>query len=861
MQGAAQNIIRTLAFLATGVFRVAAARRFWIKSSFFQLAWLSLIHGLGSPLRGADFAGSIVLGRPTASGITANILSPVTLQAYLEYGVKSGSYLAQTEPKLLPANQPVELDVSGLPTNSRIYYRLRYRVPAASSYEAAAENSFMTQRAPGSTFSFGVQGDSHPERVNTQFNAAFYNRTLATAAADNPDFYLTSGDDFSVDQINQANPAAVTNAQVVERYLIQRPYLGIIGKSAPVFLVNGNHEQAARYLLDGTPNNVAVWAQNARNAYYAQPAPDSFYSGNTEGVPAIGLLRNYYAWTWGDALFVTIDPYWGSPVVVDNDFFGGNKTADPWAITHGDAQYQWLKTTLETSKAKYKFIFAHHVMGTQRGGIDVAMKYEWGGLNNNGTAGFASRRPNWALPIHQLMVANKVTIFFQGHDHIWVHQQLDGVTYQSLGSPANPNYSLFNSDAYATGERFPDSGYTRVTVSPTGVKVDYVRTYLPADEGPGKINGTTAFTYTIGTMAEQNPSPSITQQPADLTVANGATATLSVSAISALPLAYQWKFNGVPIPGATTPVLVIKPCTAACVGSYTVSVSTSAGSVLSAPANVRLGSSRLVNLSVRATAGVGGETLIIGFVLGPGATLPVLLRGVGPTLRDFGVNDALADPVIHFFDGKGFELGANDDWGLGANAAALGRAARAVGAFDLSATSRDAALLSDSSQGAYTAQIEGKAGASGVALLEVYDAATDERSAPLINISARAQVGGGAVLIAGFVLRGNVTKQLMIRGIGPALSRFGVTGAVADPQLTLFRDGVAVPLQQNDNWLAAPNAGQVAMAADQVGAFALSANSRDAVLLTTLEPGAYTAQVSGVGGASGVALVEIYEVP
>jgi hypothetical protein len=761
----------------------------------------------------------------------------------------------------LPANQPVELDVSGLPANSRIYYRLRYRVPAASIYEAAAENSFMTQRAPGSTFSFGVQGDSHPERVNTQFNAAFYNRTLATAAADNPDFYLTSGDDFSVDQINQANPAAVTNAQVLERYIIQRPYLGIIGKSAPVFLVNGNHEQAARYLLDGTPNNVAVWAQNARNAYYAQPAPDSFYSGNAEGVPAIGLLRNYYAWTWGDALFVTIDPYWGSPVVVDNDFYGGNKTADPWAITHGDTQYQWLKTTLESSKAKYKFIFAHHVMGTQRGGIDVAMKYEWGGLNNNGTAGFASRRPNWALPIHQLMVANKVTIFFQGHDHIWVHQQLDGVTYQSLGSPANPNYSLFNSDAYATGERFPDSGYTRVTVSLTGVKVDYVRTYLPADEGPGKINGTTAFTYTIGTMAEQNPSPSITQQPADLTVANGATATLSVSAISALPLAYQWKFYGVPIPGATTPVLVITPCTAACVGSYTVSVSTSAGSVLSAPANVRLGSSRLVNLSVRATAGAGGETLIIGFVLGPGATLPVLLRGVGPTLRDFGVNDALADPLIHFFDGRGFGLGANDDWGLSVNAAALWRAARAVGAFDLSATSRDAALLSDLSKGAYTAQIEGKAGASGVALLEVYDAATDERSAPLINISARAQVGGGAVLIAGFVLRGNVTKQLMIRGIGPALSRFGVAGAVADPQLTLFRDGVAVPLQQNDNWLAAPNAGQVAVAADQVGAFALSANSRDAVLLTTLEPGAYTAQVSGVGGASGVALVEIYEVP
>lgn len=116
------------------------------------------------------------------------------------------------------------------------------------------------------------------------------------------------GDDFSVDTINQANPRAVTQPQVVERYLIQRPYLGILGRTTPVFLVNGNHEQAARYLLDGTPNNVAVWAQNARNSLYPQPAPDAFYSGNPELIEHIGLLRNYFAWTWGDALFVCIDP-------------------------------------------------------------------------------------------------------------------------------------------------------------------------------------------------------------------------------------------------------------------------------------------------------------------------------------------------------------------------------------------------------------------------------------------------------------------------------------------------------------------------------------------------------------------------
>ena len=302
------------------------------------------------------------------------------------------------------------------------------------------------------------------------------------------------GDDFSVDTLD---PKTINAAKVTERYTIQRPYLGLIGASSPVFLVNGNHEQAARFNLNGTPENIAVWAQNARNSHYSQPAPDYFYSGNKEVVPFIGLLRNYYAWTWGDALFVVIDPYWASTVAVDNVFGGDPKRTNMWDVTHGDEQYLWLKETLEKSKSKYKFIFAHHVMGTGRGGIELAGLWEWGGKNTKGVSEFATQRPKWNLPIHQLMVANKVTIFFQGHDHIWVHQQLDGVTYQSLSEPADPNYALWNSDAYLTGERFPSTGYTRVRVSPTGVKVEYIRTYLPKDEGPGKVNGTPVFSYTI----------------------------------------------------------------------------------------------------------------------------------------------------------------------------------------------------------------------------------------------------------------------------------------------------------------------------------------------------------------------------
>jgi hypothetical protein len=443
----------------------------------------------------AVFTGSVVLGSPTASSVMANVYSADHAgAAWISYGTVPGTYDRQTANGTLAAGTPLEIPITGLSANTRWYYRLYFQPAGGGKAEAADESSFHTARPAGSAFTFTIQGDSHPERANTQFNAELYARTLLTAAADTPDFHIASGDDFSVDTLD---PATISAAQVTGRYTLQRPYLGLIGKAAPVYLVNGNHEQAARYLLDGTPSNIAVWAQNARNAYYSEPAPDGFYTGNTEQVPYIGLLRNYYAWTWGDALFVVIDPYWSSPVAVDNVFGGSDKRALMWDVTHGDAQYQWLKTTLEQSKAKYKFVFAHHVMGTGRGGIELARLWEWGGENSKGVNEFTALRPTWSSPIHQLMAANRVTIFFQGHDHVWVHQQLDGVTYQTLSEPADPNYTLYNSDAYTSGDTFPNTGYTRVRVSPTGVTVEYVRTYLPKDEGPGRVSGTVAFGYTI----------------------------------------------------------------------------------------------------------------------------------------------------------------------------------------------------------------------------------------------------------------------------------------------------------------------------------------------------------------------------
>jgi hypothetical protein len=294
---------------------------------------------------------------------------------------------------------------------------------------------------------------------------------------------------------------------VAQRYTLQRPFLGLVAQSAPLFLVNGNHEQASLFNFNQSDarHDVAVWAQNARNLYYPMPAPDGFYTGDAEPLTSIGPLRDYYAWTWGDALFVVLDCYWHSPAQVDNGFHdGGGKQAregkkdrDWWGITLGDSQYHWFKRTLEQSQAKYKFVFAHHVLGTGRGGIEESDLYEWGGRNKRGDWEFDQNRPGWELPIQQLMAKHGVTIFFQGHDHLFVRQQRDGVVYQEVPMPADQGYVAYNEDRYQSGVKLPNSGHLRVSVSPEQVKVDYVRCYLPKDETAQRQTGEVAYTYTI----------------------------------------------------------------------------------------------------------------------------------------------------------------------------------------------------------------------------------------------------------------------------------------------------------------------------------------------------------------------------
>jgi phosphodiesterase/alkaline phosphatase D-like protein len=208
------------------------------------------------------------------------------------------------------------------------------------------------------------------------------------------------------------------------------------------------------------------------------------------------LLENYYAWEWGDALFVVLDPF-------NNTLTNPNSApADNWRWSLGKQQYDWLKATLQNSRASYKFLFMHHLVGgieSARGGVETAHRYEWGGKNADDTEGFAAKRPGWDMPIHQLLIANKVSAVFHGHDHFYGYQQLDGVVYQECPQPGTANFSTASATdgKYAQGTILPNSGHLRVTVSADAAKVEYVRAALPTQETAVLKNRTVSHTYTM----------------------------------------------------------------------------------------------------------------------------------------------------------------------------------------------------------------------------------------------------------------------------------------------------------------------------------------------------------------------------
>ncbi len=272
----------------------------------------------------------------------------------------------------------------------------------------------------------------------------------------------------------------------------------------------------------------------------------------------------------------------------------------------------------------------------------------------------------------------------------------------------------------------------------------------------------------------------------------------------------------------------------------------------------------LVNLSSRAAVGTGDNALIVGFVITGSVPKPVIIRGIGPALAaaPFGIAGTLPDPVLDLYQSGGV-MAHNDNWATAGDPLTVTSAMSRVGAFSLPAGSLDAVISTTLNPGVYSAIIYGNGvAATGVGMVEIYDSTpTLGPTTPrIVNISSRGLVGtGDNLLIGGFALTGDQPRQVLIRGVGPTLSTLGVTGMVlADPIISLYHNGTVI--NQNDNWGSAGDGTALSTAASAVGAFTLPTGSKDAALLTALQPGVYSVIVAGVGNTTGIALVEIYEV-
>lgn len=492
-------------------------------------ARLEIYHTLASA-----FLGKPMLGRPTDTSVTMNMISLLNLDIYAEYGSQSGVYPYSTAPLLnQPAQEPIEIVIAGLEPDSTYHYRIRYREPGDSTYLAGMESRFHTQRAPGASYVFTIQADSHLWPLECRSDTAglaLYKQTIRNIGHDEPDFHVSMGDLSFVEHYHERD--ICTMQEAIERYLDQRAYLDTVTHSAPFFLVLGNHEAEQGWRVADPADSVAVWGALARKQVIPNPAPDRFYRGDETIAEGCGVRENYYAWEWGDALFVVLDPFWYTLVKPHHN--GGEGSENPWDWTLGEDQYNWLYDTLHGSDAKWKFVMIHHLVGGVRslcgtfwtpygrGGIEAAKhwvdnrgSYEWGGENVWGLYTFPIRRYGWAHgPIHDMMVNAGVTFVFHGHDHVFVHQELDGVIYQECPQPVDATYGdgWYANAHYRLGTKLNNSGHLRVTVRPDYVQVDYVRSVLPKDEplledGNLIYNGQVSYSYAVGIAGMTESAP------------------------------------------------------------------------------------------------------------------------------------------------------------------------------------------------------------------------------------------------------------------------------------------------------------------------------------------------------------------
>jgi uncharacterized delta-60 repeat protein len=285
-------------------------------------------------------------------------------------------------------------------------------------------------------------------------------------------------------------------------------------------------------------------------------------------------------------------------------------------------------------------------------------------------------------------------------------------------------------------------------------------------------------------------------------------------------------------------------------GSFLLSGPYSYPAQSSAPSLLRIASSSVANISTRMAIGTGENVLIGGFIVTGSGAKKVMLRAIGPSLRsgNDSLSGRLEDPVMELRDGAGELVLANDNW--------RGAQEQEIIASQIAPQDdREAAIIATLQPGAYTATVSGKAGSTGIGLVEIYDLGNPSldpaNNARLANISTRGLVQtGDNVMIGGFIATG-ASSRLIVRAVGPSLSGSGVAGALQDTTLELV-NGDGTVIASNDDWRTGGQEQQI------IDSTLPPKDNRESAVVAAIDPGAYTAVVRGKNNTQGVALIEVY---
>lgn len=452
-----------------------------------------------------DHPFNVILVRPTPTSIGVSVLASKSGRGFVEYGPSaSDSWTKRTEEQAVTAGEPFIINIEGLTSGSN-RYRWCWKPEGAAAWIRTEARAFHTPRPVGEGFTFTIQADSH---LDANMEPAVYERTLANAAADRPDFHIDLGDTFMTDKRPDFRDA-------LPQYIAQRYYFGQLCDAAPLFMVLGNHDGESGVVGRGRDNAIASWSIEQRTRFFPPPetGDSSMYSGRVAQRPGTEPGSLYYTFVWGDARIIVLDPFWFTTTRPRGGGGGATDTTptdDNWARTLGRQQYDWLRSTLEANNARYTFVFIHHLVGgigkANRGGMEASSFFEWGGKNADGSDGFATHRTGWPLPIHDLLAKHRVAAVFHGHDHLYVRAERDGVIYQCVPQPGNARGGTRSADEYGykAGTILASPGHVRVRVAPEHATVDFIRSSIAAaNDGRGERNGSVAHSYTINPKGER----------------------------------------------------------------------------------------------------------------------------------------------------------------------------------------------------------------------------------------------------------------------------------------------------------------------------------------------------------------------